>query len=44
MGSWLATTSMGENPVINVEIWNDGTTRNGTTQLRTERIQLKDLS
>ena len=31
MGSWLATTSMGENPVINVEIWNDGTTRNGTS-------------
>ena len=31
MGSWVATTSMGESPVINVEIWNDGTVRNGTS-------------
>lgn len=30
MGSWLATTSMGDSPVINVEIWTDGTSRNGT--------------
>ncbi len=31
MGSWLATTSMGNSPVVNVEIWNDGTSRNGTS-------------
>ena len=30
MGSWLATTSMGNSPVVNVEVWNDGTSRNGT--------------
>ena len=31
MGSWLASTSMGDSPVVNVEIWNDGTVRNGTS-------------
>ena len=30
MGDLAATSSMGNNPVINVEIYNDGTTRNGT--------------
>ena len=23
MGSWLATTSMGNSPVVNVEVWNE---------------------
>ena len=43
MGSWLATTSMGDSPVINVEIWTDGTVRNGTSVTAYAALCLKAI-
>ncbi len=43
MGSWLATTSMGNSPVINVEVWTDGTVRNGTSITAYVALCLKAL-
>lgn len=31
MGDWAANTSMGDSPVISIDIYNDGTVRNGTS-------------
>lgn len=43
MGSWLATTSMGNSPAINVEVWTDGTYRNGTVITAYAALCLKAL-
>lgn len=43
MGSWLATTSMGDSHVINVEIWTDGTVRNGTSVTAYAALCLKAI-